>query len=419
MRLPPHRHLLLPLGRFIATHRQARNISQAQLASYCRLAQGTISNIEAGRCPPQQRHLDAVLTELRTPEDGAAGISLPVIRAQRYQPSKALEEARQVLAQGGVFDAAWTFVNAGAAGSWTMRCARDEVWIAERQAPLEQLLAAVGELHGGGGLEELVVLGSGLGRLTTELVRRGMECLPLASVWLIDSSPHLLAHAARAVQEAADARVPWTGRRRSGGGRRFVLGVAPLCADFRDLPTAEALFATERPTAFRRLVLLGSGVLDHAKEDWRDLSAAAVFTHAPGDLLLIEHRRAGVEDPPDPIERALADWWRIALREAARELRSEVLTNLLDAEPLQPVSAPAALGSVAAEERLVRLGGRDQPERAIRLRWRRTYEEQALDAWFAMKGLQLRGRWAFHFGNRCWALYERGAGNEEEAKGRA
>lgn len=407
MRLPTNRHLLVPLGRFIATHRQARGISQAQLASYCQIAQGTMSNIEAARFPPQRPHLDAVLTQLRTPEDGAAGVALPVIRAQRFQPTVALEETRQVLVQGGIVDAAWAFVNAAAAGSWAMRCSRDEVWIAERQAPLDELLIALQKARGAGGLEELVVLGCGLGRLTTELVRRAMESSPLASVWLLDTSPHLLPHAARAVEQAADSRTPWTGRRRPGGGRSFVLGVAPLCADYRDLPTAEALFATDRPAAFRRLVLLGSGNLDHAKEDWRDLTAATVFVHAPGDLLLLEHRRAGVEDPPDPIERALADWWRIALREAARELRADVLTNLLDAEPLQPVGAHAALGAATAEERLVRLGGRGQPEREIRLRWRRAYDPAALDEWLAAKGLQLLGRWPFHFGNRCWALYER------------
>ncbi|MFO0578669.1 MAG: helix-turn-helix transcriptional regulator [Polyangia bacterium] len=408
MRLPPHAHLLQPLGRLIESYRCARNLSQAQLSSYSRVSRGSVSNLEAARHLPRRRHLAAVLQELATEEDQKAGILPPVLRAPRYSPSHVPQAIAHVLREGGLYDGAWAFVSATNAGSWSLRAATEEVRLSELQAPAELVVAELERLRGGG-LEELVVLGSGRGALVSHLVRLLMGRSPLQSVWLLDASPHLLPHAERAVGSVADVLAPPSrGRQQRGGVHSRSLGVFALCADYRDIPTAQALFATERRPNFRRIVMLGQGALDQAADDWVDLTAAAVYTHAPGDLLIVEHRVSPGAEPPDPIERALADWWQLQLKESARQLGARLVSGLSEAPELGAEAGVSALPASTAIDRAVRvrlMGA--TTDQQVRLRWRRSYDAAALDAWLAGKGLRLRGRWPYRYGSRHWALYER------------
>jgi transcriptional regulator with XRE-family HTH domain len=417
MRLPPHADLLAPLGRLIEGHRLQLGYTQAKLASYCRVSMNTVGNLEAARHRPTKAKLMNILQMIRSNEDVTAGVALPVLRAPRYEPTQAAAEARRVLLSGGLFDPAWACVCTGDAGSWLLRASRDEIRIAELQAPLPALLD---ELERGQGprLEQLIVLGHGAGHQVPELVREAAARTALQSVWLIDPSPLLLVHGERAVGQAADAAAGSRKRRGQWGAHLSVIGVQALCADHRDQETMQRLFRVERgrpnapepgPSSYPRLVYLNSGVLDMAADDWRDLGAAAALIEMPGDMLLLEHRMPPLDDPPDTIERARAEWWSVFLQESANLLGVRLVTPLRSAEPLvASMSVPTSLPGVVGEDRVAKLRqGREAAEHEIRLHWRRAYEPGALDTWLAAHGLRLRGRWPYRFGSRCWALFER------------
>lgn len=403
MRLPHRADLLAPLGRLIESHRMLRGWSQWELASYCGFSQNTVGNLEAARHRPLQKNLVAILQAIRTDEDAQSGLALSVLRAPGYRPSTAADEARRLLQSGGLLDAAWAFVRTQDAGSWAIRCSKEDVRVCELQAPLRELVA---ELQRGAAprIEQMILLGLGAGHIPMELARETARHTALQSVWLLDPSPLLLQHAERGLGSVLDSAA----LSRTKNVRQAAVGVQALCIDYRDLATLQRLFIAPRPFPFGRFVVLGAGALDHATDDWRELNAAAGLASDAGDLLLIEHRRAPADDGPDPVERALAEWWGAYLQESARWVSARLSGSLRSVEGvLEATPAPSALSGVTAEDKVARVRGPDGQEREIRIRWRRAYEEEPLDRWLAAHGLRLRGRWAHRFGSRCWALYER------------
>lgn len=413
MRLPPRADLLAPLGRLVESHRVLQGWSQSQLASFCRVSQNTVGNLEAARHRPMQRHLAAILQTLRTDEDGTAGLSLPVLRAPGFSPTRFAEEAHRVVRRGGLLDPAWVFVRPADAGSWAIRCSRDEVRAAELQAPLKELLSVLDQ-GPGAGIEQLLVLGPGGPLQVPELAREAAARTALASIWLLDTSPVLLQHAERSVGTVLEGAANLRRGRRRWGSHLYEIGLQALCIDYRDVPTMKRLFGTLRPHPFGRLVVLSSGALDHATDDWRDLGAAAALTEQPGDLLLLEHRVAPADDAPDPMERARSEWTAFFLQEAARWVNVKLTGSLRTTEPVvEAVLAPSAMAGVSGEDLSARVRTAQGEESEIRLHWRRAYEPAALDHWLSAHGLRLRGRWPYRYGSRHWALYERALPEEQ------